>query len=198
MPNQPTIPDLKMRITGLRWEKADSLLPAPLNPNQHPETEHEVLREVMDKFGFAGAMLVWERPDKKLELLDGHLRKEEVGDLKVPVLVTDFTEAEARAFVAVVNEVARFSRRDHAMLKQAEEVLRAIAPNLLEMMNLTEPSSYREIIELKPPPTIIWCLLAIPFAKYPEAQAHVAALEAIADITVQTTRTQEATDGVQS
>ena len=52
------------------------------------------MRGILEDIGFADAMIARETPDG-LELIDGHLRQEVMGDQPVPVLIVDVTEEEA-------------------------------------------------------------------------------------------------------
>ena len=87
---------IRNRIKELRMVEANQLSPSPKNYRRHPPEQRRALKAILDELGFAGAMLVRELPDGRLELCDGHLRKEVLGKQKIPVLVTDLTEAEAR------------------------------------------------------------------------------------------------------
>ena len=45
-----------------------------------------------------------------------------------------------------------------------------------------------EEIEVKPAPEIVWYLIGIPLARFGQVQEHVAALEAAAELSVQSSR----------
>lgn len=182
---------MKQRVTELVWVSADELQPAPVNPKHHTDTQRTAISEALERFGFAGALLAYRRSDGKLGLVDGHLRQEAVGNTKVPVLVTDLTEDEVVAMVSAYDEIGKLSERDHALLAECVERLKQYSPALVDLLKLAEPPSFRQVLNLKPPPQIVWILLGVPLERYGEASEHIANLEKLADITVQTTGMRE-------
>jgi hypothetical protein len=96
----------KNRIQKLVYVKASDLIPNPWNFRGHPEKQREVLREVFGEIGVAGAVIAREVEKGKYLLIDGHLRREELGSQEVPVLVTDLSEDEAKMLLAVYDAVS--------------------------------------------------------------------------------------------
>ena len=86
---------IRDRIKDFRRVPASSLRPSPDNWRTHPQVQRDALRGLLAEIGYAGATLCRELPDGSLEIIDGHLRAEEMGDREVPVLVTDLDEDEA-------------------------------------------------------------------------------------------------------
>jgi integrase len=107
------VPDAE-RIIPRWWPSR--LRPAPDNWRTHPPAQRDAFRALLSEIGFAGAELVRELPDGSLELIDGHLRAEEMGDREVPVLVTDLTEDEARKLLATFDPVGALAQADAAKL----------------------------------------------------------------------------------
>src|SRR5437867_9442325 len=81
------------RVLDFRRIRASELIPSPLNWREHPPAQREALRGLLEEIGFAGAILARKTP-AGLEVIDGHLRVEELGDQEVPVLVLDVNEEE--------------------------------------------------------------------------------------------------------
>ena len=113
----------RSRITGLRRVKASDLTPHPENWREHPPEQIGALEGVLGDVGFAGAVLARELPDGRLQIIDGHARAERMGDQKVPVLVTDLDEAEARMVLATYDPIG-------AMAESNGEALTALLDEL--------------------------------------------------------------------
>ena len=110
--------DIRNRIKSLRQVRASELVPHPKNWRTHPEAQADALRGVLSEVGFAGAILTRTLPDGKLQIIDGHLRAETLPDMKVPVLVTDLTEAEADKLLATLDPMAAMAEADDAKLRE--------------------------------------------------------------------------------
>jgi len=108
---------IKNRIKSMKTVRAGDLVPHPKNWRTHPTAQAEALRGLLAEVGFAGAILTRTLPDGKLQIIDGHLRAETLPDMKVPVLVTDLTEAEADKLLATLDPMA-------AMAEAAEQLNR--------------------------------------------------------------------------
>ena len=141
---------MKDRIKELRRVPASELRANPKNWRRHPPAQEAALRGVLDEIGFADALIARETDDG-LELIDGHLRQEVMGDQPVPVLVLDVTEDEADKLLLTLDPLAMMA---HADTDQLLELLRdnpfesqAVADMLealvngerLPMPDLTEP-----------------------------------------------------------
>src|ERR1022692_1284514 len=103
-------PNIRNRIKELRMVAASELLPSEKNYRRHPVEQRQALKAIMSELGFAGAVLVREREDGRLELCDGHLRAEELGKQKIPVLVTDLTEEEANKLLLVYDPISAMAQ----------------------------------------------------------------------------------------
>lgn len=106
------------RIRELRRVPASELKPNPKNWRTHPKAQATALRENLAKIGIADAVLARELPDGSLELVDGHLRTETLGDAPVPVLVLDVTEAEADQLLATLDPMAELAEADAGKLDE--------------------------------------------------------------------------------
>ena len=109
---------IKDRIRELRRVKASSLAPNPRNWRRHPKAQADALRGILAEVGIADAVLARERDDGVLELVDGHLRAETLGDEEVPVLVLDIDEKEAIKLLATLDPLASMAETDPEMLKE--------------------------------------------------------------------------------
>ena len=114
---------IRDRIVELRRVPASQLAPNPRNWRRHPKALADALRGVLAEIGIAGAVLAREREDGVLELIDGHLRVETLGDREVPVLVLDVDEAEALKILATHDPLAAMAEADPALL---DDLLREV------------------------------------------------------------------------
>jgi len=73
------------------------------------------MRGILEDIGFADAMIARETDDG-LELIDGHLRQEVMGDQPVPVLIVDVTEEEADKMLLTLDPLAAMARPDQDQL----------------------------------------------------------------------------------
>jgi hypothetical protein len=107
---------IRDRIKAFRRVPASSLRPSPDNWRSHPQVQRDALKVLLAEIGYAGASLCRELPDGSLEIIDGHLRAEEMGDRKVPVLVTDLDKDEARKLLATFDPLGTMAQADAAKL----------------------------------------------------------------------------------
>jgi len=109
---------LRDRIKGLRRICASELLPHPANWRTHPESQASALSAAFAEIGFAGAILCRELSGGKMQIIDGHLRAKQAGSQKVPVLVLDVTEREARKLLATLDPIGAMAGFSAEPLKQ--------------------------------------------------------------------------------
>jgi DNA modification methylase len=129
--------NIRDRIRDLRRVPASTLRPNPKNWRTHPEAQANALRGTLAEVGWAEAVVARELPDGSLELIDGHLRAETVGEGVIPVLVVDVTEAEADKLLATLDPLAAMAGVDDDKLRELlanvdtdSEALRAMLDGL--------------------------------------------------------------------
>ena len=105
------------RIKELRRVRAGDILANPSNYRTHPDEQKDVMQDVLERIGFAGALLARELDDGTLVLIDGHLRRDMDHEQIVPVLVTDLTEQEARELLAVYDPISAMAGQDDDILR---------------------------------------------------------------------------------
>jgi len=120
---------MRDRVKELRRVPASELRANPKNWRRHPPAQEAALRGILEDIGFADAMIARETEDG-LELIDGHLRKEVMGDQPVPVLIVDVTEEEADKMLLTLDPLAMMANADQdqflALLQNAEFESQAI------------------------------------------------------------------------
>ena len=107
----------KDRIKELRRVPASQLRANPKNWRSHPPNQAAAMQGVLEEIGFADAMIARETEDG-LELIDGHLRREIMGDQEVPVLIVDVTEEEADQMLLTLDPLAAMAIADDSQLRK--------------------------------------------------------------------------------
>src|SRR2546423_4216541 len=97
---------IRNRIKGHRRVRAGDLVPHEWNFRVHPELQRDALRALYARVGFARSLLAYELPDGRLQLIDGHLRRELTPDMLVEVEVLDVTPEEARKLLLSMDSLA--------------------------------------------------------------------------------------------
>jgi len=143
------------RIKEFRRVPAAELQANPRNWRTHPTEQQEALRGVLEEVGIADAILARELPDGRLEIIDGHMRKDLDAAVEWPVLVLDVTEAEAAKLLATIDPLAAMAEADtaalDALLREVETGSEAVAAMLTELAEeagiVPIPESNKEIDE---------------------------------------------------
>jgi ParB-like chromosome segregation protein Spo0J len=102
---------MRDRVKELRRVPASELRANPKNWRKHPPNQEAALRDMMEKIGIADALIARETDDG-LELIDGHLRQEVVGDQEVPVLILDVSEEEADTILLTLDPLTMMGKTD--------------------------------------------------------------------------------------
>jgi DNA modification methylase len=141
---------MRDRVKELRRVPASELLANPKNWRMHPEAQRAALRGVLEEIGFADAMIARETPNG-LELIDGHLRRDVMGDQEVPVLVVDVTAQEAEKMLLTFDPLSMMAHADTDQLvslladnpfesQAVRDMLEALANGERDVMpDLSEP-----------------------------------------------------------
>lgn len=112
------------RIKELRRVPASELRANPKNWRKHPETQRKAMQTILDRVGYADALLAREDDDGTLLLIDGHLRTDISGEEEVPVLILDVDEQEADLLLASFDPIGNMADADEYSLDQLIQSLR--------------------------------------------------------------------------
>lgn len=124
------------RIKGLARLPGSRLRAADENFRTHDARQRKVLRGLLAELGIVGAVLVWVPDDMAraalrsakdfaswldgysgpFQLIDGHMRAEELKGQSIPILVTDLSRAEAAKALATFDAAGDLAGRDAAKL----------------------------------------------------------------------------------
>jgi hypothetical protein len=97
---------MKVRVLGLEFVKRKDLVPMPRNVRRHGSVQRRRFRGLLERFGFAGALLGARRGDGKVQILDGHMRLEEADLAEYPVVLVDIPESDWAEFSASLDRIA--------------------------------------------------------------------------------------------
>jgi DNA modification methylase len=109
---------IRDRIKRFDRVAASSIEPHPKNWRTHGDAQRSALRALLEEIGIADACIVRELRRGRYQLIDGHLRREELGDAKVPVLVLDVTAAEAEKLLTTLDPLAAMAGTDKDKLAE--------------------------------------------------------------------------------
>ena len=124
---------MRDRVKELRRVPASELRANPKNWRTHPPAQAAALKGVLAEIGFADAMIARETEDG-LELIDGHLRREVMGDQEVPVLVLDVTEEEADKLLLTYDPLAAMAHADMNNLLALASLTEFESPAVFDML----------------------------------------------------------------
>jgi hypothetical protein len=139
---------IRDRIKELRRVPARELLPNPKNWRLHPPAQQQALKGLLVELGYCDAAIARELPDGRLQLIDGHLRRDITPETDVPVLVLDVSQEEADKLLVTLDPLACLAEADSAALSSLlasvdtdSEAVRALLKDLAagELTPFVEP-----------------------------------------------------------
>lgn len=144
-----TQPPYKFRIREHKKVCASDLLVHPLNPRIHPDAQKSALTAILNEIGFARSLLAYETPEGKLQLIDGHLRKELFHDQEVMVEILDVNEQEANALLLSLDPLASLAQFDSPTLEALRKVASTQSEALQTLWDSIDSSTRKTKEELK-------------------------------------------------
>lgn len=168
---------LRDRIIGFRRVVASELLADERNPKIHPDQQKAGLRGILREVGIADVLLARQLPDGRLQLFDGHCRKDLDQRQVWPVVITDLTESEAAKIMATLDPLAAMAEIDADAMRALQEDFETDDSDLQAMLDeLTgagkEPRADRTLEEIDAdtlPERPIWVLCTVPVETMPDA-----------------------------
>jgi hypothetical protein len=121
--SQPTLSKLRNRVKKLVVVKASELEAHGQNWRTHPKSQSDALRTIVGDVGFVQPILAIETKSGKLKIVDGHLRAGVAADEKVPVIVLDLTETEAKKVLATLDPLTTMAKADMEVLHDLVKTL---------------------------------------------------------------------------
>jgi DNA modification methylase len=113
---------IRDRIKELRRVQARDLEPNVRNWRRHPQSQIAALSGLLTQIGYADALIARELPSGKLQLIDGHARRQVTPDSLVPVLIVDLDEEEANLVLLTLDPIAGLAEASADNLKALIEI----------------------------------------------------------------------------
>lgn len=121
---------VRNRIVGHAQVRAGDLVPHPLNYRRHPDSQRAALADSLVELGDIRSLLGYRLPDGRIQLIDGHLRRDLDPDRLVTVELVDLSEAEAAKALLTLDPMAALAETDqqalHALAATAETASAAL------------------------------------------------------------------------
>lgn len=151
---------IRDRVVRMERMRAGDVRKNPRNFRTHPKAQAEAQLAVMQRVGFAGALLAYHPDDGgALMLIDGHLRQELTPDDTVPVLVLDVNDDEAAQILASYDALGSLAGTDRDMLAglmagPAVGGLLEAAPGLSDALAKLLDATAGDVVEPIEPPVL--------------------------------------------
>jgi hypothetical protein len=116
---------IRNRIVAHEVVRAGDLVPHPLNYRRHPAKQRAALAASYEEIGFARSLLGYRLPDGRIQLIDGHLRREIDPNMPVTVEVLDVTEEEARQLLLSIDPLAALAEMDEKIVRELAQMTRS-------------------------------------------------------------------------
>lgn len=129
---------IRNRIVGHRRVRAGDLVPHELNWRQHPPRQRQALLALYEEVGFARSLLAFELADGRLQLVDGHLRRDLDPDMLVDVEVLDVSPAEARKLLLSMDSLAGLAETDRNTVAALQCLTTTRSPALADLWKSLE------------------------------------------------------------
>lgn len=137
---------IKDRIVEFCRVPESELIPNPKNWRKHPKGQAEALKGMLSDVGIAGAVLARRLEDNSLMIIDGHLRKQSLKGLDVPVLVLDVTEEEADKILATYDPIGEMAEKSNASLMELLKTISSENNSVVELLSNLYDSTSQDLI----------------------------------------------------
>lgn len=128
--------------------RAGELVPHPYNYRRHPAGQRAALAASLQEVGFARSLLGHRLPDGRIQLIDGHLRRDLDPDLEVTVEVLDVSAEEAHKLLLTMDPLAAMAEADAEVVQELRRITEADAQALND---LWDQLAARDETALPPP-----------------------------------------------
>jgi hypothetical protein len=114
---------IRNRIVEHAIVRAGDLVPHPRNWRRHPPNQREALEDSLHELGDIRSLLGYRLPDGRIQLIDGHLRRDLDPERRVTVEIVDLTEEEAAKALLTVDPLAALAETDARAARALVEAL---------------------------------------------------------------------------
>jgi hypothetical protein len=112
---------IRKRIIGHTEVRAGDLVPHPMNFHRHPESQQAALADSLAELGDIRSLLGYRLPDGRIQLIDGHLRRDLDPDRLVTVELVDLTPDEAAKALLTLDPLAALAETDAELIECTDE-----------------------------------------------------------------------------
>jgi hypothetical protein len=116
---------VRNRIVDHVQVRAGDLIAHPYNFRRHPPQQRDALAASYSEVGFARSLLGFRRPDGRIQLIDGHLRRDLDPEMEVTVELLDVNDDEARKLLLTIDPLAGLADADQEMLAELTRITEA-------------------------------------------------------------------------
>jgi hypothetical protein len=138
---QPAERHFRDRVVRLDRIRSGDLVLNPKNWRTHPEAQKAALKGVLSEIGWTDALIARERPDGRLELVDGHLRSTLDPDEIVPVLVVDVSEEESDKLLTILDPLSAMAGVDVDKLNELLGTVSFESPDMSDLLDILRSQS---------------------------------------------------------
>lgn len=185
---------MKNRIREYKEIPVSQIIIRDDNWRLHTDEQKTTLTEIFEQIGFAGVIIVREIGKDQYEVLDGHLRLEMFDSEKIPSLVVDLNDDEAKLLLATYDIVGEMAETDIEQLSKLLDELQIQSESLLKILETkaTIRTSSRDgtdfkSLKIETPFTRAWVLIGIPIERFSEISDQINELALVNEIILETT-----------
>jgi hypothetical protein len=103
---------IRNRIIAHVTARAGDLVPHPNNWRRHPPDQRQALEDSLAELGDIRSLLGYRLPDGRIQLIDGHLRRDIDPERIVTVELVDLSEEEAAKALLTLDPLAALAETD--------------------------------------------------------------------------------------
>lgn len=123
------MPKYRNRIKGFRTVNARDIRINEQNWRRHGEQQEKKLIDILEDVGLVDVLKCVETDDGELVLVDGHLRREVIGNGTVQVAILDLDELEQKKVLAAFDKIGGLADTDEQALNALlEDIATSVAP----------------------------------------------------------------------
>ncbi len=104
--------NIRNRIVGHATVRAGDLVPHPMNYRRHPARQRTALKDSLQELGDIRSLLGYRLPDGRIQLIDGHLRRDLDSERMLTVELVDLTPEEAVKALLTLDPLVALAETD--------------------------------------------------------------------------------------
>jgi hypothetical protein len=139
---------IRNRIVAHVSIRAGDLIPHPNNWRRHPPQQRRALEDSLAELGDIRSLLGYRLADGRIQLIDGHLRRDIDPDRLVTVELVDLTEEEAAKALLTLDPLAALAETDSQAVHLLTANLKTESASLRELwQDLKEDEPVRKAMD---------------------------------------------------